>query len=206
MTINRLGEPRPASEFLPLSVPDLAANPGDTYIHGVVDPDGNPVDAWGFKLYDNGHLGGDMLHVPPNCRFPTHVHPGHHLLYCVAGAGTFSLDGKTYPVAPGDLYMVEGDVPHAVGAGPEGHTLVAFGAPHRQLDDPDRMLTVDWEGVAVEVPAEPPSDRVVDLADRARLHDTSSQGELVETMRLRHDLTVPEAAWLQAQLARERTG
>jgi hypothetical protein len=35
--------------------------------------------------------------------------------------------------------MILGDVPHAVGAGAEGHWLLAFGAPHMPVDHEHRM-------------------------------------------------------------------
>lgn len=89
-------------------------------------------------------LGVDLLYVPPLAAFPPHVHPGHHLLYVVRGTGTFTYDGEVIPTKPGDLYLALGGVPHAVGAGPDGHWLLSFGAPHKHVASPDRMqLTVD---------------------------------------------------------------
>jgi quercetin dioxygenase-like cupin family protein len=111
--------------------------------------DGVPVHgapATGLPLHSNGHLGADILHVPAGKQFPVHTHPGDHLLYCLRGTGTISVDGQTYPIRPGDLYMVDGLVPHAVGAGPEEHVLVAIGAPHKPVDSPERMAFTDWDG------------------------------------------------------------
>lgn len=118
---------------------------------------GDLVDAFGEKLFTNFLLGGDLLVVPPGSGFPPHVHPGHHLLLCLAGPGTFSLAGTTHTVGPGDLYMVEGGVPHAVG-NPNGapHIILAIGAPPKELDAEDRMTVVEWDGVPIEVPADGP--------------------------------------------------
>jgi quercetin dioxygenase-like cupin family protein len=82
-----------------------------------------------------------------------HTHPGDHLLLCLAGVGTISIDQQTFEVRPGDLYLVPGLVPHAVGAHPDhAHTLVAIGAPHKPVDAADRMTAVDWDGQPVDEP------------------------------------------------------
>lgn len=109
--------------------------------------------AFGEKLFTNHSLGVDLLVVPPNAGFPTHVHPGHHLLLCLSGRGTFSLDNTIHQVKPGYLAMVEGDVPHAVG-NPyrKPHVLLAFGSPHKELDSEERMKVVDWNGQPLHVP------------------------------------------------------
>lgn len=97
------------------------------------------VAAQGLPLFSNGHLGVDMIRLEANQAFPLHTHPGHHLLLVVAGSGTVTVGGEIYKTQPGDLYMVEGASEHAVGAGPEGHYLLSFGAPHLPLEHPDRM-------------------------------------------------------------------
>ena len=79
------------------------------------------VDMWGapatgLPLHTNGNLGVDLLQVQPGDRFPVHTHHGDHLLLCLKGSGTISIGQETYEVKPGDLYMVPGLVPHAVGA------------------------------------------------------------------------------------------
>jgi quercetin dioxygenase-like cupin family protein len=121
-----------------------------------VSRDGVPVhgaDALGLGLHSNGQLGADLLWVPAGKRFPVHTHPGHHLLLCLSGTGTITLDKITYRVGPGDFYMVDGLVPHAVGAAEEtDHILVAIGSPHKPVDSPERMAFTDWDGNRVEVP------------------------------------------------------
>lgn len=114
-----------------------------------VDVHGAP--AKGRPLHTNGHLGADMLWVKGGDQFPVHTHPGDHLLYCLLGEGTITVDRKTYRIFPGDIYMVEGMVPHAVGAVTD-HVLVAIGAPHKAVDSPERMSMVDWEGRRVDTP------------------------------------------------------
>ncbi len=84
------------------------------------------------------HLGVDMLMIHAGDAFPLHTHPGHHLLLVVRGAGTATLDGVVYATVPGDLYLIEAEIPHAVGA-VEDHWLLSFGAPHKHLTDAARM-------------------------------------------------------------------
>jgi quercetin dioxygenase-like cupin family protein len=109
--------------------------------------------ALGVPLHTNGHLGADLLYVAAGDRFPIHTHPGDHLLLCVAGAGTITIGQVTYKVTPGDIYMVDGQVPHAVGAaGDQPHVLVAIGAPHKPVQSPERMALVDWDGNKVARP------------------------------------------------------
>ncbi len=100
------------------------------------------VQARGQALLSNGQLGVDLIYLLPNQAFPPHTHPGDHLLLVLEGAGTVTVGGTVYPTRPGDLYMVEGGLTHAVGAGPEGHYLLSFGSPHTALDHPDRMTVV----------------------------------------------------------------
>jgi quercetin dioxygenase-like cupin family protein len=114
-----------------------------------VDVHGAP--ARGFGMHTNGHLGADLLHVKAGDQFPVHTHPGDHLLLCLAGRGTITVDQVTYDIIPGDLYMVNGLIPHAVGA-ITNHVILAIGAPHKAVDSPERMAFVDWAGHAVEVP------------------------------------------------------
>lgn len=108
----------------------------------VVQVEGAP--ACGIPLLTNGHLGADMLYVAPGESFPLHVHGGHHFLLCVGGRGSVTFGGKVHEILPGDLYMIEAEIEHAVGAAEEGpgHWLVAFGAPHAHIDSDHRMEVI----------------------------------------------------------------
>lgn len=94
--------------------------------------------ATGHSLVSSGHVGADILHVPAGSGFAPHTHPGDHLLFVLAGSGTISVAGEIVPTRPGQVYMVEGAVTHAVGAVTD-HMILAVGAPHRRLDSPDRQ-------------------------------------------------------------------
>lgn len=108
--------------------------------------------ALGLPLVSNGHLGADLLRIEAHDAFAIHTHPGDHLLLCLDGEGTISIGGEMYQVRPGDLYLVPGMVPHAVGAGDVPHLLVAIGSPHKPVDAPDRMAFTDWDGNPADLP------------------------------------------------------
>jgi quercetin dioxygenase-like cupin family protein len=113
------------------------------------------VETFGEKLWTNGTLGVDLLVVPPYSGFPPHIHPGHHLLLCLAGRGTFSVNEETYDARFGEMHMIEGGVPHAVGNPYDTpHVLLAIGSPHRELDSPERMKRVTWDGRPLHVPVD----------------------------------------------------
>lgn len=103
--------------------------------------------ASGERMVSNGHLGVDLIRVPAGEGFSPHTHPGDHLLIAVAGEGTVTVDGLIYPTRAGQVYMVEGAVPHAVGAITD-HVLLAVGSPHRNIDAADRMTLTDYAAIA----------------------------------------------------------
>lgn len=136
-------------EYLPINVgddltivnlPDLALS----VPHDANTCDVHGTEARGVPVFTNGTLGVDLLYVPPGKSFPYHVHPGHHLLLCVGGSGTITFADRVNEVRPGDLYMIEASVPHAVGAAEDGpgHWLMSFGSPHKRVDAHDRMEEV----------------------------------------------------------------
>jgi quercetin dioxygenase-like cupin family protein len=103
-------------------------------------------DATGQALVTNGKLGADVLRLPAGGGFAPHTHPGHHLLIVLAGEGTITYDGNVYPTRAGQIYMIEGEVPHAVGAITD-HVILAAGSPHKAVDSEERMDLVDYEEV-----------------------------------------------------------
>ncbi len=105
--------------------------------------------ATGLGLVTNGDLGVDLIRLRAGEGFVPHTHPGDHILIVVGGLGTITFDGCVYPTEPGNVYMVGGAVPHAVGAR-TAHAILAVGAPHRAVDDPDRMAPIEYQAVVSE--------------------------------------------------------
>lgn len=106
--------------------------------------------ATGDGLVSNGDLGVDVIRVSAGSGFVPHTHPGDHLLIIIAGEGTITYDGKIYPTLAGQVYMVEGAVPHAVGAITD-HVILAVGSPHKPVDSPERMTVVEYQEVVAEI-------------------------------------------------------
>lgn len=122
----------------------LVVNPGPRSVQMAHSP------ATGDALVSNGWMGADVIRLEAGKGFVPHTHPGDHLLFVVYGEGTITYGGKIYPTRAGQVYMVEGSIPHAVGAITD-HVIVAVGAPHRGVGDPERMTVVAYQEVAAEI-------------------------------------------------------
>lgn len=103
--------------------------------------------ATGEALVSNGHLGADIIRLAAGERFHPHTHPGDHLLVVLAGEGTVTYGGTVHSTRAGDIYLVEGGVPHAVGAVTD-HVILAVGSPHRPVDSPDRQTVTSAEALS----------------------------------------------------------
>jgi quercetin dioxygenase-like cupin family protein len=107
-------------------------------------------NATGEPLVSNGQLGADIIRLAAGDGFVPHTHPGDHLLIVVGGLGTLTYGGRIYPTRAGEIYLVEGEVPHAVGAITD-HVLLAVGSPHRPVDSLDRMKPVAYQAVTADL-------------------------------------------------------
>jgi quercetin dioxygenase-like cupin family protein len=107
------------------------------------------VKATGEGLISNGHLGADIIRCAAGGGFAPHTHIGDHLLFVVAGEGTITYNGRIYPTHPGQVYFVEGAVPHAVGAITE-HVLISVGSPHRAVNAPDRQTLKEYDSILAD--------------------------------------------------------
>lgn len=106
--------------------------------------------AHGDALVSNGDLGVDLIRVDEGDGFVPHTHPGDHILIPVCGKGTITYDGNVYPTNPGQVYIIEGEVPHGVGAITD-HGILAVGAPHAPIYSPDRMTPTEYDEVTTEL-------------------------------------------------------
>lgn len=105
--------------------------------------------ASGRELATNGEIGADLIRLPAGQGFVPHTHPGHHVLTVVAGVGTITYGGRIHETQAGQTFLIEGEVPHAVGAITD-HLIVAVGAPHKRIDSTDRMTPVPYEEIIAD--------------------------------------------------------
>ncbi|MEV0412681.1 cupin domain-containing protein [Streptomyces sp. NPDC050448] len=117
--------------------------------HAPLPIDVHGADATGLALASNGEIGADLIRLSAGSGFAPHTHPGHHILTVVGGIGTITYDGKIYETRAGQTYLIEGSVPHAVGAITD-HVIIAVGAPHKAIDAHDRMAPVPYEEVIAD--------------------------------------------------------
>jgi quercetin dioxygenase-like cupin family protein len=106
--------------------------------------------ATGEALVSNGLLGADIIRLAAGEGFVPHTHSGDHLLIVIGGKGTITCGGQILPTRAGDIFMIEGQIPHAVGAITD-HVILAVGSPHRPIESADRMTEVDYEEIATEI-------------------------------------------------------
>jgi quercetin dioxygenase-like cupin family protein len=106
--------------------------------------------ATGEPLLSNGQLGADIIRLAAGEGFAPHTHPGDHLLLVVGGLGAVTCAGTIHPTHPGELLMIDGAVPHAVGAITD-HVILAIGSPHRSVDALDRMTPVEYQAVTADI-------------------------------------------------------
>lgn len=109
-----------------------------------------PGPGTGEPLVSNGMLGADLIRLGAGERFQPHTHAGDHLLIVIGGQGTITVEGVIYPTRAGEIYMIEGAVPHAVGAISD-HVLLAVGSPHVPVHSPDRMTVVPYQAVTARI-------------------------------------------------------
>jgi len=108
-------------------------------------------DATGLPLVKLGGFGGDLIKFEPGKKVGPHTHPGSHILICVRGDGMLWFDGEEHRIDVGFIYLVPGDVPHAVYARPDATeplVLFAIGNDHQPVDSPARLASLD---IKVEV-------------------------------------------------------
>jgi quercetin dioxygenase-like cupin family protein len=178
---------RPEANFLlpsgQLNIVDWAAelvsrNPQAQHLRVYMGPRPTRMahsQATGRGLLSNGALGVDVIRLYAGSAFVPHTHPGDHLLIVVGGQGTITYRGVIYPTHAGQVYMVEGRVPHAVGAITD-HVILAVGSPHVPVDSPERMAPVEYQDVLTPIHGQL-TCRICDVstAGRRPIHEQGCQ-------------------------------
>ncbi len=86
------------------------------------------------------------IELEPNAEVPEHRHPNEQTGLLLRGSLTFRIDEETKELRPGAMWVIPGDVPHQVSAGPEGAALAELFAPPRD----------DWGSLERKPAATPP--------------------------------------------------
>jgi quercetin dioxygenase-like cupin family protein len=87
------------------------------------------------------------IELQPNVSVPEHRHPNEQMGMLLRGTLTFRIGEETQELRPGSSWVVPGDVPHQVDAGPDGAFLIELLAPPRH----------DWAGLRRLDPSPPPA-------------------------------------------------
>lgn len=95
-------------------------------------------------------LGADIIRLGAGERFQPHTHAADHLLIVLGGQGTITVDGEIHPTRAGEIFMVDGEAPHAVGAITD-HVLLAVGSPHVPVRSPERMSAVPYRAITTRI-------------------------------------------------------
>jgi len=85
-----------------------------------------------------------VVDVDANVEVPTHQHGNEQLGFVLKGSITMTIAGESRELSQGETYVINGDVPHAAVAGPEGATVVDIFNPPR----------ADWEKLERLEPSE----------------------------------------------------
>jgi quercetin dioxygenase-like cupin family protein len=85
------------------------------------------------------------IELDPNIQVPEHHHVNEQTGILLRGTMTFRIGDETKDLVPGSTWVIPPDVPHSVGAGPEGAFLVELFAPPR----------ADWAGLERLEPGTP---------------------------------------------------
>ncbi len=83
-------------------------------------------------------FGVNEVRVPPGATGQLHdeADTGHEEVYCcIAGRGTFEVDGESIEVAQGDYLLVSPECARQVTGGAEGMTFIAIGARPQPVYD-----------------------------------------------------------------------
>jgi quercetin dioxygenase-like cupin family protein len=81
-----------------------------------------------------------LVELEPGTAVAEHHHINEQAGFVVRGTFTFTIDGETRELRPGDSYVIPADVPHSGQAGPAGAVVVdVFSPPRRDWEALDRL-------------------------------------------------------------------
>lgn len=83
------------------------------------------------------------IEIEPSVTVPEHRHANEQMGILIRGSLSFTVGEETKDLRPGAMWVIPGDTPHSVQAGPDGAFLVELFAPPRD----------DWGGLERRSPA-----------------------------------------------------
>jgi quercetin dioxygenase-like cupin family protein len=83
-----------------------------------------------------------LVELDPGATVPEHSHDNEQLGIVIVGSLTFTVDGDTRELGPGQAWCITKNLPHSVVAGPDGAVLVEVFSPVRD----------DWAGLVTDEP------------------------------------------------------
>ncbi len=99
-------------------------------------------DGTGLPLVTYENFGADIVRFPAGKGVGTHTHIGAHILIVLNGEGFVEYEGVDHPLLPGIVYMIPGNIKHAIKATTE-LILIAVGNDHKPLESEERLQVVE---------------------------------------------------------------
>ena len=99
-------------------------------------------DATGLPLVSVDGFGADIIRFESGKGVTNHTHKGAHILFVLKGTGFVEYEGTDYPLQVGVVYMIPGNVDHAIKATTE-LVLIAVGNDHKPLDSEERLSVIE---------------------------------------------------------------
>lgn len=99
-------------------------------------------DGTANPLVKRGDFGADLIRFPASGGVREHVHEGDHILVVLGGVGDVIVEGVAYGLRAGLVYLVPGEVRHAIRAETD-LVMMAIGNRHVAAGDPARLRVVE---------------------------------------------------------------
>ena len=128
------GDPAETEDFVVLSMPT-----GNLPVKMAAS------DATALPLVSHDGFGADLIRFGPGECVEEHIHPGAHILFVMRGTGTLTYEDERHALCPGLVYMIPGNVKHAIYADKLGTgdlLLIAVGNDHKPAWSGERLTLV----------------------------------------------------------------
>jgi quercetin dioxygenase-like cupin family protein len=93
-----------------------------------------PMQIWDgvvARVWQGEQAALTAIELAPSAHVPEHAHANEQTGVLIKGSMTFRIGDETKELQPGSTWVIPGNVPHSVDAGPDGAVLVELFAPPR---------------------------------------------------------------------------